>query len=160
MKKNLIWIFMAMLGSLTFCFFNFPYVSTHSGNYSTSIDGYSVMEKWADGFSGGVLALLQLLIWLVAFTLIIFTVYRIYCEITGKSTLESFCGLNVKSLSELLFLLHGILEIMFMLFAIIYTVNLSERGYRYAVNVGAILTFALSVGLNIYYFVQKALNKV
>ncbi len=160
MKKNLIWLFMAMLGVLTFCFFNFPYLSTHSGGYSTSINGYGVLEKWADGFAGGIMALLQLFVWFVSFTLVVVCVYRIYCEITGKSVLESVCGLSVKSLSELLFLLHAILQVLFMIFAVIYTVNLSEHGIRYAVNVGAILTFVLSVGLNAFYFTQKAIQKI
>ncbi len=159
MKKNLIWQLMAVLGVLTFCFFNFPYISTHSGKYSSSENGYSVMGKWADGFSGGILALTQLLVWAVAFLLVIFSLYRIYCEITGKNVLESVCGLSVKGLSELAFLLHGILQLLFMIFAIIYTVNLSN-GISYAVNIGAILNFILSVGLNIFYFTQKFLGKV
>ncbi len=158
MKKNLIWIILGVLGILTFCFFNFPYLSTHSGKYSSSIDGYAVLGKWADGALGGICAFLQLLIWCVSAFIILFALIKFLGEILGKPVPESFCGVSIKGLGELGLLVHGIFSLLLLFFAIIHTVNLSGNGVKYAVNIGLILSVCLSVSFNIFYFIKTKLN--
>ena len=160
MKKNIIWIILALVGVLTFCFFNFPYLSTHSGEYSSSINGYAVLGKWADGALGGICALLQLLIWCISVFIALFAIIKFLGEILGKPVPESFCGVSIKGLGELGLLIHGIFSVMLLFFAIIHTVKLSGYGIRYAVNIGLILSVSQSVAFNIYYFIfVKILKK-
>ena len=116
MKKNFIWLVLAVLGVATFCLFNFPYLSTHSGHYSTSINGYAVLGKWADGALGGICALLQLLIWGVSLLITVFALVRLLTEILAKPVSDSFCGVSLKGLGELALLVHGIFSVLLLFF--------------------------------------------
>lgn len=159
MKKNFIWLVLAVLGVATFCLFNFPYLSTHSGHYSTSINGYAVLGKWADGALGGICALLQLLIWGVSLLITVFALVRLLTEILAKPVSDSFCGVSLKGLGELALLVHGIFSVLLLFFAIVHTVNLSGNGVKYAVNIGLILSVSLSVILNAFYFIKTRLKE-
>lgn len=153
MKKNLIWIMLAVLGVLNLWFFNFPYISIHAGS-SSFINGYALLGKWADGVLGGLCAFLQLLIWCLSVVITLLALLKFLGDILAKSMPEKFCGICLKALGELALLVHGIFSALLMLFAIIHTVKLSGNGVNYAVNVGLILSVSLSVGLNIVYFIK------
>ena len=159
MRKNLIWVVLLVVGVLSFCFFNFPYISAHSGGFSSSINGYEVLGKWADGALGGICAFLQLLIWGVSLFITLFSLIRVLLEILGKPIPETFCGISVKGVGELALSVHGIFSFLLLVFAIIHTVNISGYGVRYAVNVGLILSVCQSVALNIYYFINRTKSK-
>ena len=155
MKKNLVWVVSAILGVLTLCFFAFPYISTHYLKQSTSINGYTVMGMWADGFSGGMLAFLQFAIWVCTVLLTILAVYKLIRDLIGKEDFDNFCGISVTGFGELLIITHAILQFFFMVFAVSHTVTYSGGGVRLAVNIGAILNFLLSIGSTVTYFILK-----
>ena len=165
MKKNLVYLFNAVLGALTFVILALPFIASFvdvvGNKISETVSGYKIMDLWDYEALGVLSSLLQIFVLVIGILMLAYGVCGLLKEYgVFKAFPDSFGKLDAKKLGEYILLVYAAVNVLLLVFLIAFCIANTEEIYSakagFRVSGGMIVAPILSVGSYVAY---KILNK-
>lgn len=158
-KKNLNWLLCAALGVLQFILFAIPYFAVFVdagtfGSQSENFSGYTVIDlmgddKWEEfsGFGSVMSSITQILILITGIVLLAIGAIGLLKEFANVDITDMLGNLNLKKVSEYGIYAYGGLNVLLLIFMIIFTASNTESfgGYTLGIRFSAGLFITLVI---------------